>query len=104
MKEIISMSANFLAAWSDEKKLIPRVEIILITSEPKYGIDMTGETTRQRVTDQYRFTSSPGALRELAKRLQGLADEVEELPLSNVSRQESMPETSAVATEWDESK
>jgi len=86
MKEIISISANFLAAWSDGKELNHRVEVILITSEPKYGVDLSGELTRQRQTDQYRFVGSPETIRTLGKKLQMLADEAEELPLSNRPR------------------
>jgi hypothetical protein len=59
------------------------VEVIIITSEPKYGVDVSGEITRHRETDQYRFTGSPETIRTLGKRLQMLADEADELPLSN---------------------
>jgi hypothetical protein len=83
MKEILSLTANFLAAWSDDKKLNHRVEVILITSEPKYGVDPSGEMTRQRQTDQYRFVGAPETIRTLAKKLTLLADEAEELPLAN---------------------
>ena len=96
MKEILSLSANFLAAWSDDKKLNHRVEVILITSEPKYGVDLSGELTRQRQTDQYRFTGSPETIRTLGKKLQMLADEAEELPLSNAVM--SQPEQSTPTT------
>jgi hypothetical protein len=101
MKEILSLSANFLAAWSDDKKLNHRVEVILITSEPKYGVDLSGELTRQRQTDQYRFTGSPETIRTLGKKLQMLADEAEELPLSNASDDRQLPGSSTLESTQD---
>lgn len=83
MKELRSLRANFLAAWDDENKLSHRVEVILIIAEPKYNVESTGEVTRQRIADQYRFITDPSGLREIAQTFKKLADEAESLPLSN---------------------
>lgn len=89
MKELLTLNANFLAAWDDEKKLNRLVEVILIISEPKYLIDAGGKVTRHREADPYRMIASPTTLRILAEKFQNLADEVESLPLPNAQGEQS---------------
>jgi hypothetical protein len=79
MKELLTISSNFLAAWTEEKKLLPRVEIILVMSEPSYSVDAVGDVVRQRETSQVRFTASPSATRKLSDAMKKLADEAETL-------------------------
>lgn len=79
MKELLTISSNFLAAWTEEKKLLPQVEVILVMSEPSYSVDAVGEVVRQRETSQVRFSASPKVLRKLSEAMTKLADEAETL-------------------------
>ena len=79
MKELLTLSSNFLAAWTEEKKLLPQVEVILVMSEPSYSVDAVGEVVRQRETSQVRFLATPKALRKLSAAMAALADEAEKM-------------------------
>jgi len=79
MKELLTISSNFLGAWTEEKKLLPQVEVILVMSEPSYSVDAVGEVVRQRETSQVRFSVSPKVLRKLSEAMTKLADEAETL-------------------------
>lgn len=79
MKELLTISSNFLAAWTEEKKLLPQVEVILVMSEPAYSVDAVGEVVCQRETSQVRFSASPKVLRKLSEAMTKLADEAETL-------------------------
>jgi hypothetical protein len=84
MKELLTISANFHAVWTDgDKKQIPQVEVILVMSEPTYTVDAVGEVVRQRETSQCRFSASPKLLMRLAESMTKLAAEAEALPLAN---------------------
>lgn len=79
MKELLTIGSNFIGRWTEEKKLEPQVEIILLLSEPVYSVDPSGEVMRQREMSQARFVASPKTMRKLATALQELAEQVEEL-------------------------
>lgn len=79
MKELLTISSNFTAAWTQDNKLLPRVEVILVMSEPSYTVDAVGEVVSQRETSQVRFSASPKVLRKLAEAMTKLADEAETL-------------------------
>ena len=82
MKEVHDLRHNFLAAWNEDNVIEPRVEVILITSEPQYHVDPADTVQRQRLAEQTRFVSSPVSLREIANRLTLLAEQAEQLPLT----------------------
>jgi len=83
MNEILTISANHHAVWSEKNKLLPQVEVILVMSEPSYTVDGVGEVIRQRTTSQVRFSANPKVLRALAEGMIKLANEAEALPLTN---------------------
>ena len=95
MKELLTISSNFFAAWTEEKKLMPQVEVILVMSEPSYSVDAVGEVVRQRETSQVRFSASPKVLRKLADVMTKLSDEAETLvpPNAEVSDGSEPPQT-----------
>ena len=78
MKELLTISANFVATWTEDKKLLPQVEVTLVMAEPAYSVDAAGEVVRQRETSQCRFSASPRLLRKTAEHLRALADQAEE--------------------------
>lgn len=79
MKELLTISSNFMGAWTEDKKLLPQVEVILVMSEPSYTVDAVGEVVRQRETSQCRFSASPKVLYKLAEAMTKLAAEAEAL-------------------------
>ena len=79
MKELLTMASNVFAAVSEEGKLIPRGEVVLVLSEPVYQVEPGGEVLRRRELSQVRFVSGPGALRKLADSLNLLANQAETL-------------------------
>jgi len=84
MNELLTVNANFHAIWQEEtKKLLPQVEVVVVVSEPTYTLDAVGDIIRQRAVSQFRFSANPKMLRRLADSLIKLADEADDLPLSN---------------------
>lgn len=79
MKELLTISANFSAVWTEEKKLLPQVEIVLVLSEPTYTVDAAGEVVSHRETSATRFAASPRMLRKMSDTLEKLAAEAETL-------------------------
>lgn len=77
MKEIATISGNVCFLPSDNGKVIPMDEVILIYSEPVYGADLSG-VTKERGVGSFRFSGTAKALRQLAKGLEELADEAEQ--------------------------
>lgn len=74
MKELISLSANFLAVISPDHPPEPQIELVLILSEPVY--EAIGEEIRKRRhLSGVRLTTRPELLRQAATALAGLADE-----------------------------
>jgi hypothetical protein len=84
MKELLTISSNFMGAWTEDKKLLPQVEVILVLSEPAYTVDAVGEVVRQRETSQCRFSASPKMLYKLADVLTKLGAEAEGLVTPNI--------------------
>lgn len=79
MKELIGHSANtYLVPSIHEDKLIPMVELILLTSEPRYQSDVSGFVKTRAVMDT-RLSVAPKALRELAALFTALADEADKV-------------------------
>lgn len=83
MKELLTVNANFCAWWTEDKKLLPKIEVILVMSEPSYSVDAVGEMVCQRKVSQVRFSASPIVLRKMSETLTKLADESETLVSQN---------------------
>ena len=66
MMEILTISSNLCAAFTDDGKIIPKAEVILILSEPTYSVDAAGEVVKRRETSTVRFFASPETLKKLA--------------------------------------
>ena len=79
MKQLQSIAANFLASWDEQDKPVPHVEIVVITAEPRYSVDLAGDVNRSRVVEDYRFTATTSALRQLANQLEKYANEADAL-------------------------
>lgn len=82
MKEIVATNANFHLAPANPPAggpLLPRVELVLITSEPRYAFDEVGTMLRLRRTETLRFSAAPAALRTMAAEFVELADLADEL-------------------------
>ena len=75
MREIVTTTANYLTLI-EEGKLVPHIEVGIVTSEVAYGLDYQG-VTKNRVCDTLRFAATPKTLRKLAEGLIGFADECE---------------------------
>ncbi len=78
MKELLDVRANYMATWTDEKKFVPQVEVVLLLTEAAYSVDAVGAVVRGREVSQVRFTTVAGNLRTLADVLVGIAGEVEQ--------------------------
>lgn len=77
MKELLNIATNFCATISEDGQLRPALEIAIITSEPVYSCDATGESIRSRVIDTYRLSATPKQARMLGAQLHKMADEAE---------------------------
>jgi len=77
MKELLNIATNFCATVSEDGQLRPALEMAIITSEPIYSCDATGESIRSRVIDTYRFSATPKQARTLGEQLHKMADEAE---------------------------
>lgn len=78
MNDLIGHSANVMLAEAEKGKLIARVELVLLVSEPKYQSDPSGFVKTRSVAD-IRFATGANGLRALAKEFGKLADDAEEL-------------------------
>lgn len=83
MKELLGHASNLLLAPDLENapKVLARVELILICSEPRYGYGVEGLTRTREVSD-VRVLCGHDALRKTARKLLELADEAEALEKS----------------------
>lgn len=75
MKEIITTSANFMAVI-EGGKLVPQIEIGIITSEVGYALDFQG-VTKTRNCEALRFAISPDQLRKMAHGFMDFAEQCE---------------------------
>lgn len=78
MNELIGHSANVMLAQTNNGNLLATVEIVLLVSEPKYQSDPSGFVKTRSVTD-IRFAVGANGLRALARGLEELANDAEEL-------------------------
>ncbi len=100
MKELISAVGNFAARWTEEKALVPRVEVALVLMETNYGVKYAdgatipnGEVVERQAISQTRFSASPASLRKLSAALVKLADESEALLPTTVTQNETESKT-----------
>lgn len=84
MKELLATTCNHMATIgrfrSTDGKLsvIPQAELILIVSEPVYGVDSTGALSKSRQAESLRVITTADQLRDLAKQISNIADDIEE--------------------------
>lgn len=79
MKELLTVAFNFAAAWTEDGKMIPWVEVVVVTSEPVYSVDGAGDVVRNRETSQFRFLADPQGLRKIAEGMVKVSEEAEAL-------------------------
>ena len=77
MKEPASLAANYYAYIDRAGKLHPQAEVALVLAEPQYRVDLGGDMIRERKTETTRFAASPDGLRQMAKRLEEFAEDLE---------------------------
>lgn len=78
MNELIGHSANVMLAETDKGRLLATVELVLLVSEPKYQSDPSGFVKTRSVAN-VRFATGAKGLRALARELDKLANDAEEL-------------------------
>jgi hypothetical protein len=66
MRELAGSAANFALIESD-KGLVGIAEIILVCSEPRYSVDLSGGLVRSRAVEDWRFGMTAKSLRDMAK-------------------------------------
>lgn len=96
---IRGISRNITGLLSPERDdLVGFVEVVMITSEPVYGMDDDGKIIKGHKIGDIRFHDTANGLRYLAERLSEYADECEEhFGIESITKDEpSIPETSAV--------
>lgn len=76
MKELVGNAANMLFAQADDGRVIGMMEVIVLLGEPEYASDDQGRIVRQRVVKDVRFVANAAAVREMAAKLSGWADEL----------------------------
>lgn len=80
MKELLAQASNLLLApdLSSPPKVLARVELILICSEPVYNYGAGGLSSTREVSDM-RVLCGHAALRDMAEKLIELANEAKAL-------------------------
>lgn len=86
MQEYRGNAVNIVLAECDDKTLMALAEIILLTSEPVFSVDGSGELVRRREIQQTRFAASIKPLRALIKNLESYAKEMEEVEARYVAK------------------
>jgi hypothetical protein len=79
VKQLETCAANFLAVFTEGKKVVPEVEVCLVTSEPEYGTNEKGEVVKKIGFHQFRFVANPAVLRKAAELLCSFADESQKI-------------------------
>lgn len=75
MKEVIDIAANLIfAAPEKEQKLVPMVELAIISSEPDYEL-VDGVPQRRRKTHTTRVCIRPESLSKVARALSEIAEQ-----------------------------
>lgn len=82
MKELLAQASNLLLApdLSSPPKVLARVELILICSEPVYNYGAGGFSSTREVSDM-RVLCGHAALRDMAEKLIELANEAKALEI-----------------------
>lgn len=75
MNELMNIAANFAASLDEKRGFHPCLELILISSEPRYRLDATGETVREREIRTSRLVCTPETAERVAKVLLSLAED-----------------------------
>lgn len=81
MRELIGMARNIALSClddGDDKTLVPMIEMVLITSEPQFEVDVSG-LVKRRTTQTIRLAASPKCARWLAESLVEWADAADKL-------------------------
>jgi hypothetical protein len=76
MKELHLFASNNLTAIKDGA-IVPKVEAIIVTTEPVFRLSPDGGTITKRDMFQFRFIASPADLRILATDINRAADDCE---------------------------
>lgn len=83
MKELLGNAANYnLFKQNNKGEYVAYTEVILLISEPDFGLSNTGDLVKTRNVDTVRFIASAAGLRALAKQFTDMADECEK-PLTD---------------------
>ena len=78
MQELMGTARNLSIVVINDKPSVT-IEVILMTSEPKFAIDAGGMLGKSREANSIRFTATPESLRDLCKRLAEYAKQGDEL-------------------------
>jgi hypothetical protein len=94
MKEFAGTARNIIFAQNDDDSISPRVELIIIGTEPtwKLGVD---DMIRERISETYRLTFSRKGIKMLTKSLLDIDKELEKLEKQFAPKEESAAAKSA---------
>ena len=80
MKELSARCVNYaLLPSEDNKRVVGIAELILVTSEPSYSVDLSGQINKARSLDQMRLSLTARGLRQLAEQFTQYATDLDEL-------------------------
>ena len=79
MQEFCGIAINITLTELIDEKLQALAELIIITSQPTFFVDVGGEILRKREISHLRFGVTSKSVRELIKRLTEYADGMDEL-------------------------
>lgn len=78
MKEFMALTTNLGFFERSSGKIGAIVELIFVTSEPTYSVDVAGDLLRHRAIHEYRFHAVAPQLKKLAAAFADLAKTAEE--------------------------
>ncbi len=80
MKELLGSARN-IHLIMDEKTgdIHPMIESVIITTEPLFVLDESGNIVRKRETSSFRFHATPDGLRTVAEQFNEWADQADGL-------------------------
>lgn len=78
MKTILGTAANHFSSYTDGG-IEPSIEVIIMTTEPHYLADASGQIVRSRTVEQVRFVATSKSIRGLAEQLTKMAVESDSL-------------------------
>lgn len=80
MKELRASTVNYALLPNEAgDKLVGLAELILVVSEPSYSVDLSGDLNKTRDLTHFRVSIGTRGLRDLAKQLNGYADDISKL-------------------------